>query len=114
MLGLLGQHNPCFLFEYIFLQHLPEDIRTILAAETFDNSRSSAQLADTLWMARGAEPTISRIRQQAAQRTKPAALFSSNEEKVGSWFYHKRFGNKAQRCVPPCAFKRENSQAGRR
>ena len=28
MLGLLGQHTPCFLFKYIFLQHLPEDIRT--------------------------------------------------------------------------------------
>ena len=65
-------------------------------------------------MARGVEPTIARIRQQAAQRTKPAARFSSNQEKVGLCFYHKRFGNKAQRDVPPRAFERENSQAGRR
>ena len=28
MLRLLGQHTPCFLFKYIFLEHLPEDIRT--------------------------------------------------------------------------------------
>ena len=46
MLGLLGQHTPRFLIKYIFLQHLPEDIRTILAAETFDNSRSLAKRAD--------------------------------------------------------------------
>ena len=113
-LGLLGQHTPCFLFKYIFLQHLPDDIRTILATETFGNSRSLAQRANTLWMDRGAEPTIARTRQQAAQRTKPAVRFSSNAKKVGLCFYHKRFGNKAHCCVPPSAFERENSQAGRR
>ena len=30
MLGLLGQHTPCFLFKYIFLLQLLEDIQTIL------------------------------------------------------------------------------------
>ena len=53
MLGLLGQHTPCLPFKYIFLQHLPKDSRTILAAETFDNWRSLAQrglhLVDGSW-----------------------------------------------------------------
>ena len=31
MLSLLGQHRPCFLFRQIFLQQLPEHVRTPLA-----------------------------------------------------------------------------------
>ena len=73
MLGLLGQHAPCFLFTYIFLQHLLEDIQTILAAKTFENSRTLAQGADTLWIVHGAKPMIAQIQKQAAQQTKPAA-----------------------------------------
>ena len=39
MLSLLGQHRPCFLFRQIFLQQLPEHVRTPLAvSDTSDYS----------------------------------------------------------------------------
>ena len=43
MLALLGSHQPCFLFNYIFLQRLPEDIRVALASEDINNPRQLAQ-----------------------------------------------------------------------
>ena len=67
MLALLGQHIECFLLKYIFIQQLPDDVRTILVVETFENSRSLAQRANTLWMACGAKPTIARMRKHATQ-----------------------------------------------
>ena len=56
----LGDRKPSALMDEMMglLGHLPEDIRTILAAETFEHSQSLAQRADTLRIARGAEPTI--------------------------------------------------------
>lgn len=114
MLALLGDHTPCFLFNYVFLQHLPEDIRTILAGENLADSRVLAQRADTLWMARSREPTISRIRKQQQKSSKPATAPSLPKDKVGLCFYHRRFGRQAERCTPPCNFQQGNDQAGRR
>ena len=48
MLALLGSHQPCFLFNYIFLQCLPEDIRVALESEDINNPRQVAQKADIL------------------------------------------------------------------
>ena len=47
MLALLGNHAPCLLFTYHFLQLLPKDVRTILAGESIDDPRTLAQRADT-------------------------------------------------------------------
>ena len=114
MLALLGNHASCFLFTYLFLQHLPEDVRTILAGENIDDPRTLAQRADILWLARSKEPMIARIHarqpppKQNNYRQKTSAL-----DQVGLCFYHRRFGDKAHRCVSPCNFA-ENIPAGRR
>ena len=61
MLALLGNHASYFLFTYLFLQHLPEDIRTILASENIDEPRTLAQQADILWLAHSKERMIACI-----------------------------------------------------
>ena len=118
MLALLGSHQPCFLFNYIFLQRLPEDIRVALASEDINNPRQLAQKADILWLAKSREPNISRISKTPSQRSKQPKFVSdseasTNSDKVGQCYYHKRFGNKALRCVSPCQFQ-GNALAGRR
>ena len=61
MLALLGSHQPCFLFNYIFLQRLPEDNRVALASEDINNPRQLSQKTDILWLAKSRELNISRI-----------------------------------------------------
>ena len=52
MLALRGSHEPCFLFEQLFLERLPEDIRIQLADVKFDKPRDLAKRADKLWLSR--------------------------------------------------------------
>ena len=52
MLGLLGGHKPCLLFESIFLKSMPEDVRMQLTMASFDDPRALAKTADALWQAR--------------------------------------------------------------
>jgi len=114
MLALLGDHTPCFLFNYIFLQHLPEDIRPLLAEEEADNPRRLAQRADVLCLARSRDLNIAKVtKKQPRNLTEPRATSSAQEDKVGLCFYHRRFADKARRCVPPCSFQ-GNLTAGRR
>ena len=37
MLALLGDHKLCMLFEYLFLKHLPEDIRIQLVSAKIED-----------------------------------------------------------------------------
>ena len=100
LLALLGNHASCFLFTYLFLQHLPEDVRTILASESIDDSRTLAQRADTLWLARSREPMIASIHaRQPPPKQNNSQQQKSAPDKVGLCFYHRRFGDKAHRCV---------------
>ena len=48
MLGLLGGHRPCLLFESLFLKSMPEDVRMQLAMASFDDPRALAKIADAL------------------------------------------------------------------
>ena len=52
MLALLGDHPPCFLFEQLFLERLPEDIRSQLVDAAVRDHRELARKADALWEAR--------------------------------------------------------------
>ena len=49
MLALLGNEPPGLLFEQLFLEHLPEDIRIQLVDAKIDNCRELARHADNLW-----------------------------------------------------------------
>ena len=53
MLALLGDHQPCFLFRELFLQHMPSDIRAHLVHAKLEDCRALARAADALW-----RPTI--------------------------------------------------------
>ncbi|KAK4325415.1 hypothetical protein Pmani_004010 [Petrolisthes manimaculis] len=49
MLALMEGHKSCLLFEQIFLEQMPEDIRLLLAQDTFTDPRGLAARADELW-----------------------------------------------------------------
>ena len=51
MLSLLGQHHPCFLFRQIFLQQMPEHVRTPLAVSDTSDYCALALEADKLFLA---------------------------------------------------------------
>ncbi len=52
MLALLGTHAPCFLFRSLFLERLPEDIRSVLVHSREQDCRQLAKAADSLSEAR--------------------------------------------------------------
>ena len=89
----------CFLAEQLFLEQLPEDIRLHLANENFTNPRILATKADTLWIAKQqAATTINKVISQP--KCKKTTTHATQQE---SWcFYHKRFGDDANNCKPPC------------
>jgi hypothetical protein len=56
MLSLLGNHTSCLLFEQLFLERLPEDIRIQLVDARLENPRELARRADVLWTSRDIQP----------------------------------------------------------
>lgn len=110
MLALMDGHKPCLLFEQLFLEQMPEDIRLLLASEDFSDPRRVAAKADILWQSKqcGAASiglaTIARPKAQAPQ-PKPSRPTGEKDESSEQWcFYHQRWGSGARRCRPPCAF----------
>ena len=108
MLGLMNNHRPCFLFNFLFLQLLPEEIRIVLSGLEQQDPRQLAQRADALWLTRSQAPPVFRV--QAPKRKTAAANYSSANDEC---FYHRRFGARARCCVPPCSYQ-GNESAGRR
>ena len=116
MLALLDGHTSCFLFEQIFLEQLPEDIRLQLANADFSNLRAVALLADTLWLARDQHDTavaVNRVSMAPKWPKKSSPAPIQPIDKTGLCFYHARFGNKAHKCITPCTFS-GNAMADRR
>ena len=59
MLALLGDHPPCLLFEQLFLERLPEDIRIQLVESKIEDHRQLAKRADALYSQAGTwSPTL--------------------------------------------------------
>lgn len=124
MLALLGDHRPCMLFEELFRQQLPADIRMALVSADFTDPRAVARLADELWVSRAQpvanvsfptdEPVVAATRQSdVARQARAQPLQRQLGDKGGDLcYYHRRFGSKAQRCVPPCRYS-GNGAAGR-
>lgn len=112
MLALLGNHQPCFLFNYLFLRHLPENLRTQLASRTFNSPRELAETADVLWLARdiGHNNMLCEIADVNKVYTK--GIRHNDNKKYDICFYHYRFGKKAKKCIEPCQFS-GNLEAGR-
>ena len=111
VLALTADHRSCFLFNYLFLQLLPGDIRMVLSGQQWNDPRQLAARADELWLSRSPAPPISRISRprKGANYGQDQQCSSQNQEKL--CFYHKRFGDKAYKCCPPCSYQ-GNETAG--
>ena len=110
MLGLLGDHPPCLLFEQLFLERLPEDIRIQLVDSKIEDHRQLAKRADALWSSREMDSNTNAVqRRPQEQKTKLKTRASSLDKLC---YYHHRFGEAARQCRPPCTWS-GNEQAGR-
>ena len=119
MLALLDGHEPCFLFISLFLERMPEDIRSILAHSKLKDCRQLAKAADTLWETHQAS-SANAIRKQNATAlrssctTKKTDLGDETARLSKQCFFHCKFGDKARNCSSPCSFSSSgNGQAGR-
>ena len=81
------------LFRALFLERLPEDVRTHFASSQKD-ILTIAKEADDLVASKSTPHGVSPVFKGSA--------------KGKLCFYHKRFGKKAHRCVAPCAFASTN------
>ena len=104
MLGLLGDHPPsCLLFEQLFLERLPEDIRIQLVDSKIEDYRELARRADALWSSRDMESVhaIKHGPSAGQKETKSKAPSPSPDNHL--CYYHCRFGKAARQCRQPCS-----------
>ena len=111
MLALLGDHPPCLLFEQLFLERLPEDIRIQLVDANVDDYRHLARRADALWSSRDTGLGVNAVQRNPPSGQKPKGKFSvtTSDELC---YYHRTFGKAARKCNQPCAWSGKD-QAGR-
>ena len=115
MLALLGDHPPCFLFEELFRQQLPTDVRMALEYVDFTDPRDAARLADRLWENR---PQPSVVSVQSSEDAMAAAVGQSGARRgrrtprssgaEAFCYFHRRFGSSARRCNSPCSYRRQD------
>ena len=115
MLSLLDGHQPCMLFEQLFLDRMPDSIRLQLADADFADPRKLTEQADQLWLS--LEHSSGFALHKAAYHGRQEKIKATTPKKFGvmkpDWcYYHNQFGDRARRCLKPCTFQ-ENSQAGR-
>ena len=101
MLALLGDEaqdtKTHILFEGLFMRLLPEQVRSQMANETFADPRAFARKADKIWAAAVSTGTL------FAATMKPSSSSAKTSKKDdGLCYFHHRFGDKAQKCRPPC------------
>jgi hypothetical protein len=127
MLALLPEDEvPGSLFLGLFLERLPVEMRDHLVAKDFKNPSEMALHADKLWDARRAQSVDSSL--LAAASTSPARARGRDRSDgspvrrsqtpgpsgAGECYFHKRFGNSANNCRPPCSFQGNSRADGRR
>ena len=100
MLGLLGDHQTCFLFCQIFLNKLPDRIRSVLVHSKVQDSRELATAADRLYESYSTSESSLGINKVTSD--KKARKQKERKPSRGMCFYHARFGDKAHRCESPC------------
>ena len=120
MMGLLGENKPCFLFKQIFLNRLPDKIRSVLVHSGISDCRELATAADKLHDAfsspDGTMTNINKISTQKPRNRGQNRDRNSGRDRPsrGLCFYHFKFGEKAHRCEAPCNWQQntENESAG--
>ena len=123
MLSLLGSEDEGFLFPHIFLRQLPLQVRAALANSSClaaGDFRGLAEEADRILLT-SRNVSVQSVAVESSQSTLenevPAvtAAVSTRTQRGQLCFFHQRFGSKARRCVPPCAFQAPgNGRAGAR
>lgn len=112
MLSLLGADDGGFLFPHLFLRQLPPPVRATLANSpslTAGDFRGLAEEADRILLSsRGA--SVQSVTSDSPHSTTivdpvMAAGVSTPRQRSVLCFYHRRFGAKAHRCIPPCSFQ---------
>lgn len=120
MLTLLGSGDASFLFTHLFLRQLPPPVRTALANSPLVRTkdyRSLAEEADRLLLASRQFSVHSLLPGEPGvdDPVDVAAVTERRRKESSLCFYHRRFGVKARRCVPPCSFQPPgNEKAGAR
>ena len=112
MLALLGDHPPCVLFEQLFLEHLPEDIRMQLVDAQIDDCRKLAKHADALWTSQDMEYSTNAVHHNRPTKQKVNKIPSQSPQD-GLCFYHRTFGKAARKCTEPCAWT-EKEKSGQK
>ena len=113
MLALLPVgEQPGVIFQALFLQRLPTDMRDHLVAANLETPREMAVLADRMWDSRSDKSaTVAAVRgaspaRQGGQdrRTRSPRRRAATPGADGLCFYHSRFGANAHKCSPPCTW----------
>ena len=109
MLALGGDHVACPLFEQLFLERLPDDIRIQLVDTKFEDCRQLAKRADALWESRDMGPPVANALHRRRPRRHPK-LPPNQEHKQDDdtpnqlCYYHRTFGEAARQCRQPCSW----------
>ena len=127
MVALLPEEEPQGkIFQGLFLEKLPVDIRDHLMATKHETARAMAAHADQLWDGRqGSQQarSISAVQQHAPRRQQAAPQRrrspstgqrgrAATPHAAGLCFYHGRFAEKAHRCEQPCTWTGNAPAAG--
>ena len=126
MLFLLpDNYTTGFLFDFLFLQRMPAEIRGHLISKKFTDPRTMATEADKHWSIRQKMSPITSVgpalvqsntdfdpinevlavRRSPAVRRNTQPSRSANDTDNSVFWYHRKWGTKAQFCRAPCSFK---------
>ena len=101
MLALLGDRSADFLLRHLFLSRLPEQVRGPISSLHKDLSGLGKE-ADRVWLATSNCQTVASVQNEVqAVRQKPASS-KTDDSSAGECWYHRTYGEKARKCIPPC------------
>ena len=113
MLSLLGSKDPKIIFRQIFLEHLPDQIRSVLVHSKVEDYKELAKAADSLYESQQQTPlTVNKMHFKKPTANRTTTNSDDNKQSSRICFYHKKFGTRAHRCVTPCAWEAGNEKAG--
>jgi hypothetical protein len=105
--------TPGVLFMSFFMRRLPTYLRDQLAGFPTDDPNRLAQQADKIWSQHGgAAAAINRLATtptSSNRRRSPTPYRRRSPSPHSNYcFYHQRFGDRAQKCQPPCSYRPKN------
>lgn len=101
--------KPGFLFHYLYMKKLPEDMRVLLAEFKAEDIKLLAAKADVIAEQR-ARKQVYEVREQFQQDLEQEvhAVNQRQQRQQGTYklcHFHKKFGKEAYRCQAPCSWK---------